>query len=154
VCGQLLLRLSYRLGRPGLRARHDVFDILRAYPWPGNIRELRNVLERAAVLTDGNEISVGHLPRELCSPAPCPLFVEGVGGELNDAVEQYKIRLIVDALRRNGWRKKRAAAELGLSPRALSHYIQRHELEAQRGDSAADDVQGDAPAPMGLDSGT
>ncbi|MEO6961815.1 MAG: sigma-54 dependent transcriptional regulator [Puia sp.] len=48
--------------RPGLHLSKDAIKLLMDYPWKGNIRELRNVLERAGILTDGNEILPEHLP--------------------------------------------------------------------------------------------
>ena len=130
----LLHRIRQQLGRLALRVADDVQPVLEAYAWPGNVRELRNVLERAGVLTDTDVIEAQHIPFEIRHP-PCHLDEEEPteAGELNEAVEQYKVRIILAALRACGWKKKEAAARLGLSPRALSHYIQRHELERHRG---------------------
>ena len=126
---QLLVRLALRLGHATpLRIAPAVIDVLREYRWPGNIRELRNILERAAVLAGAGEITSEHLPREICTRVPGPRCGDVVTGNLNDAVEQFKVHMITDALERNGWRKKAAAAELGLSPRAISYYVQRHGL--------------------------
>jgi transcriptional regulator with PAS, ATPase and Fis domain len=43
----------------------DALDLLRSHHWPGNIRELRNVIERAVVFCDDDLIEIGHLPREI-----------------------------------------------------------------------------------------
>ncbi len=128
---QLCARLAQRLGRPGLRVDSDaIVRDLGAYAWPGNVRELRNLLERAAVLSASDTIRSLELPRGAVSvPSPVPAEDD----DLNQAVEDFKRSRILAALRASGWRKKDAAEALGLSPRALSHYIQRYELEAERG---------------------
>jgi len=129
---QLLLRLGHRLGNPDLRISPQVLPSLQRYAWPGNVRELRNVLERAAVLAGRDEITEADLPSEILSDrAPAPQGGHEDQG-LNASLESYKIQLLLDALQAAGWKKKRAAEQLGLSPRALSHYIQRYDLERFR----------------------
>jgi DNA-binding NtrC family response regulator len=130
---ELLQKLALQLGRPVLRVSEEVVGVLAGHSWPGNVRELRNVLERAAVLTGGDLIGVQDLPAELTAPG-CPACREAPSTtSLNEAVEEFKVRSIVATLRACGWKKKDAAARLGLSPRALSHYIQRHDIERFRG---------------------
>jgi len=129
----LLVRLRTQLGLSSLRVSDGVLAALGAYPWPGNVRELRNVLERAAVLAEAGTIETRHLPFEILHPPSCATCGDAREvADLNEAVEQYKVQAILAALRSCGWRKKEAAARLGLSPRALSHYIQRHDLERHR----------------------
>ncbi|MGQ9585416.1 MAG: sigma 54-interacting transcriptional regulator [Anaerolineae bacterium] len=53
----------------------EALELMRAYHWPGNIRELRNVIERAVILCDGDEISVNHLPTEIAAQRPHPAAV-------------------------------------------------------------------------------
>jgi DNA-binding NtrC family response regulator len=61
IAGQILDRLGAALGRVGMTLTTDAVRTLRAYSWPGNIRELRNVLERAVLLTKGSSLSSGDL---------------------------------------------------------------------------------------------
>ncbi|MBN2800888.1 MAG: sigma-54-dependent Fis family transcriptional regulator [Deltaproteobacteria bacterium] len=126
----LLLRLANRLGRSELLIEDEALDLLERYPWPGNVRELRNVLERAAVLSGGERIRAEDLPADLTRPRTRAGEVDG--GSFLEAVESFKQEAILEALRQTDWRKKDAAAVLGLSPRALSHYIQRYDLESYR----------------------
>ncbi len=58
-------RLCHEMKRPVLGLDTGAMDILSAYPWPGNIRELRNTIERAVVLAAGPNISVGDLPADV-----------------------------------------------------------------------------------------
>ena len=109
---------------------NSAIDALFAYSWPGNARELRNVLERALILSGGGKICVEHLLLDCrCGAHAAPV---GEAATLRDKVKHYKIQLILAELRRKGWRKKLAAERLGLSQRALSHYIGKYDLEAFR----------------------
>ena len=65
------LKLSaQRLGRRITHIDDDAVEALKQHDWPGNIRELENVIERAVVLTDGDKITAGDLPPELALPSP------------------------------------------------------------------------------------
>jgi len=125
----LLDEIVVRLGRPGPGIGDEALEVLAGYHWPGNVRELRNILERAAVLAVDGPIGADHLPAELFEQndplGPTP-------GGLAEQVEAYKVQLLLDALRSCGWVKKEAAERLGLSPRALSHYISKYELDRHR----------------------
>jgi hypothetical protein len=57
---EILHNIAMDLGRPVLCVNSDGLDVLRSYSWPGNIRELRNVLERAALLADGDTLTARH----------------------------------------------------------------------------------------------
>ena len=62
---QFLLNIGKKENKPGLYLNKDALNLLKQHPWKGNIRELRNVLERAAILTDGMEILPEQLPFEI-----------------------------------------------------------------------------------------
>ena len=118
-----LQRLGRELKKPGLRIADAARAALRAYDWPGNIRELENTLERAAILCDRNTIE----PRDLAvSGAPSDDALRealDLSGSLDEAtaratrtVERLKI---ADALRKTSSRNE-AAELLGISPRTLT----------------------------------
>jgi DNA-binding NtrC family response regulator len=137
---ELGARLAQRLGRPGLVVDSEaVIAAMGDYAWPGNVRELRNLLERAAVLSCEDTIRSLELPclerpsPPATPPAPMPPAPPAGDGDLNRDVEAFKRARILEALEASGWVKKAAAEALGLSPRALSHYIQRYGLESKRG---------------------
>ena len=97
--------------------------VLAGYSWPGNIRELRNVLERAFILCEGERIEIEHLPPELFSAPPSPM--EGASifklppqGSSLAAVEQDFIR---QALEMSGGNQVRAAKILGISRDVLRY---------------------------------
>src|SRR5205814_9218940 len=51
----------------------EALDLLKRYPWPGNLRELENIIERAVVLATSRQVDVAHLPLHLQEPAPATL---------------------------------------------------------------------------------
>jgi DNA-binding NtrC family response regulator len=65
-------RLTRRLGRPTPRLSDEALGLLCSYAWPGNIRELRNVIERALVLCAGDVVTTEHLPAEKMRRHPWP----------------------------------------------------------------------------------
>ena len=101
----------------------EALACLRAYPFPGNVRELENEIERAVALADdGQSILPEHLSdriREAGAAARGPLT-------LNEAIEQLKRRMIEDALRECG-SKTRAAERLGLTRQSLQQMLRRRQ---------------------------
>jgi two-component system response regulator AtoC len=101
------------------------------YPWPGNIRELENLLERIVVLADGTEIMASDLPEDILHPtsdrAPVDISDHDLSVKRHSA-ELEKV-LIRRALERTGGNKTQAAELLELSPRALRYKIQDYGLE-------------------------
>jgi len=70
-----LARAAQRIGKSISHLDDETVDILKQYPWPGNIRELENIIERAVVLADSEVITPGDLPREILFPHPAQLQV-------------------------------------------------------------------------------
>jgi DNA-binding NtrC family response regulator len=108
---------------------------LKAYPWPGNIRELRNAVERAMLLTDGEELTLEHFP--LGGGLAAAKLGEGVAlPAAGIDLEQLERSLVVQALERSGWNQTRAAALLGLNRDQIRYRIEKFKLER----SAAEQV--------------
>jgi len=145
-----LLAQHSRGQRPVPRLSLEAAQRLQAHDWPGNIRELDNVIQRALILAVGDEIQAealhfeaatdglssapgGGLTDESGPTSPDSSEFEGASqpagkeGEhaLDDALKQREYRLIVDALRSEGGSRKQAAARLGISPRTLRYKIAR-----------------------------
>lgn len=110
----------------------EAMEVLLEYPWPGNIRELENVLERALVLTEGPRIALDDLPESVRVPSPATPLPTSVSGE-DLSVKRHGARLekhlIELALDRTGGNKTRAAELLELSPRALRYKIQEYGVQ-------------------------
>ena len=110
-----------------LRIAADTLACLRTYTYPGNIRELRNILERASLLCDGDTVQRRHLPEELQYPEDHPqapalpgsmLTTSPVPGRSPDQPEPDDVDLAA-ALRSHRGSRKALAAKLGLSERTL-----------------------------------
>ena len=132
IADALLERLT-PAGRPRLRLDADARRRLLAHAWPGNVRELENVLQRAAILAQGETIGSDdiHFDTELeAEPVPAetaalpPQDREVPSGGLGGDLRSREHRLILDALARH--RSRKAAAEaLGISPRTLRYKLAR-----------------------------
>lgn len=107
-------------GRGNLKIGTDVISALLNYSWPGNIRELRNVVERLVILADGDLVRKEHLPESirLCRQQP---KLESLGTSLVEETERTERQLILKTLDEVGGNKSRAAKVLGI-PRSTLYY--------------------------------
>ena len=113
-------------------------EALRSHRWPGNIRELRNVIERAVILCDGPEIKPNHLPAEIAADQQAPVLVVGravpalppEGIDLKRTVGELEHRLVEQAMERAGGNQTLAAQLLGLSRDELRYRLNKYKKEA------------------------
>jgi len=104
------------------------FDALAVYDWPGNVRELENALERAVVLTSGEEIDAPALPERIVAPRPQPLAAERPAA--NPTLDVIERAYILWVLQTEGGNKSRAAEILGIDPSTLYRKLAKYEIEA------------------------
>jgi len=137
---QLAERILQQIAEDGGMARKHLslaaLAALSAYPFPGNVRELQNVLERASALADGTELG----PADLRLPNPTagqphadrdavadeiahPLATEIEPRPLEDRLDEIEKRAILDALDATHWNRTAAAKRLGMSPRSLRYRL-------------------------------
>jgi formate hydrogenlyase transcriptional activator len=112
--------LGQALGKPVERISQDTMESLQRYPWPGNIRELRNVIERALILGDSSTLHVS-LPAIPSEPRTA-----------DETLEEAERKMILDALERSRWRIRGnggAAEILGLKPSTLEHRMKRLDIK-------------------------
>ena len=115
--------------RPQLRLPQTLLTLFTTYDWPGNIRQLQNVVERMVVLCRGNEITIADLPEFLqqrtmdATPPQASRIAEGM---TLDAVEK---QLILQALRKFNWNQTQTALFLGVTRKTLIGKIARHGIE-------------------------
>ncbi len=104
---------------------------LKAYAWPGNIRELRNAIERAMLLVEGDELTLESFP--MGGGAAVARLTDGV--ELSASgidIEQLERSLVVQALEQSAWNQTRAATLLGLNRDQIRYRIEKFKLERQQ----------------------
>jgi two-component system NtrC family response regulator len=110
----------------------EALTVLRGYPWPGNIRELENMLERAVILSSGTSIQVEDLPihpKPLPGPEWSPDQVIPPGLKLNEVLEMVEKKMIVDALAKTGHVQSHAADLLGIARNLLFYKIKKFNLD-------------------------
>ena len=104
-------------------------DLLRSYDWPGNVREIRNCIERAVLLSDGSVIRTGDISIQGVEPRT-EKESGGNGGLSSLALNEKEI--ILDALKRNDWIQKDAAETLGISKRVIHYKIRKYGITHPR----------------------
>jgi len=104
-------------------------DCLCSYPFPGNVREVENEIERAVALVEDNGvIELQHLSENLRAAAACNGVSEPACGNLKQRVEAMEVKALRDALTKHSGNKSLAAKDLGLSRFGLIKKIQRYNL--------------------------
>jgi len=143
-----LSRLAEGAGRRSPALSAEALGLMRAYAWPGNIRELRNVIERAFVLCAGPEITIDHLPTDkmrrrpaaplpvtspatatapgVAQPSGAPAFGETRG------LKELERQAIVDALERCHFNQSRAAELLGMPRRTFCKRLKEYAIPRPR----------------------
>jgi transcriptional regulator with PAS, ATPase and Fis domain len=112
--------LLARLGKPQpARLAPDAIECLERYDYPGNVRELRNILERASLLADGPRIERRHLPPEICAAA-CAAVRRG-----NPRLQEAERREFEAALAEHAGSRRELAHRLGISERTLYRKLRR-----------------------------
>ena len=119
-----------RLGRELTGVSSEAMAEMERHSWPGNIRELRNVVQRAVVLSEGDVL---RLPGPLGERGTAPLPVdsdEPRGSTLAEEMRLFKRRSVRAALQRAGGDRARAAEDLGVSRQTLTRFIRELDLQA------------------------
>jgi two-component system response regulator FlrC len=119
-------RLAARMGKHGMRLSPDAEKCLEHHAWPGNIRELENVIQRAMILASGATIEVEHLllPRQALPPAAS----SAAGHEEMDMKSLEKAHIMETLAAVKGARKL-AAERLGISERTLRYKLRQYREE-------------------------
>lgn len=106
----------------------DALAALENYPWPGNIRELQNVVERAVLLGKSELITAGDLPRDITGGGN--VTVSRIGNmTLKEALEEPERQIILDVLEANNWNRNATADSLGVNRTTLYKKMKKLGLE-------------------------
>ncbi len=139
----ILERIATQSGQSALRLGPSGLETLASYHFPGNVRELENILERAIALCDGNEINAEeiYLPqgsRPGTSPIPPPVAGEDEPSEelsthgelpLEDYLGEVEKKAILQALEETRWNRTAAAKKLGMTLRSLRYRLSKLGLD-------------------------
>jgi Nif-specific regulatory protein len=124
LVNHFVARMAQELGSATPAVSEQATALMCAYRWPGNIRELRNVIERAVLLCDRGTIEAGQLPREISGEAEPERIDEDVS-----SLEGYEKAMIVKALKDCNWNQSQAARVLGVSRDNLRYRLKKYNLD-------------------------
>jgi DNA-binding NtrC family response regulator len=145
-----LLRFCTKMNKPLMTIQSEAYDALLRYPWPGNVRQLQNVIERAVVLTQGSLITPRNLPQEVLHNVPhesAPSSQSASGFEMSDGLSEIPLprplltasqslnladrekAALLAALEQSRGNKKKAAELLGIHRPTLYTKLKKFGLE-------------------------
>jgi DNA-binding NtrC family response regulator len=121
----------------------DALVALRAYGWPGNVRQLKNCLERAVILANDGRITINELPPEVARPATASgAFISAAGDASapnvyappgtstpSSSLREVERQQILAALEQTNWHRGKTAELLGISPSTLYRRLRDYNLE-------------------------
>ncbi|MBI4635484.1 MAG: sigma-54-dependent Fis family transcriptional regulator [Candidatus Rokubacteria bacterium] len=145
LVAHFIQKISAEVGKAVRGVSPEALAVLEHYHWPGNIRELENVVERAIVLGSDEILGVDALPPHLGHPREVqemPMELPAPGLDLEAMLDRIEYRYIQMALERTGGVQTRAAELLGVSFRQFRYKLQKHALRA--GSRAARSPEGRA----------
>ncbi len=128
IAGMLLARLGERAGTDSPTLSPEALQKLEHYSYPGNVRELENILERAMTLYSGKEIQADDVQLRAAAPNRGTEPEEG-DADLEEHLEDVEREAIVRALEENRYNKTATARQLGITFRALRYRIKKLGIE-------------------------
>lgn len=138
LAGHLLKQLG---GANPPELAEDALDAIRAYHWPGNVRQLRNCLERGVLLADNDRITLRELPPEVVNPSSVvrtgvvtspgvpATTIASDGSSATSSLRDVERQQILSALEQTGWHRGKTADILGISPSTLYRRLRDYNLE-------------------------
>jgi len=117
---------------PEIGMASPALQMMMGYAWPGNVRELQNTVERAAVLSQGQEITVAHLPDSITEMFH-QSFISGKDDKalsIDDKLKEIEKGMIIEALKKTKGIQVRAAELIGINQRSLWHRIKKYQIDA------------------------
>jgi Nif-specific regulatory protein len=131
------LHKSNERNEKNLKITSDLLDFMIEHPWPGNVREMQNLVERMVILAEGDRLTLQDVPSNFVIPEPRQYDPSANGDPVyrparvlhsGDSLEAIERREIEASLKRNGWVQIRAARELGLTQRQIGYRIKKYGL--------------------------
>jgi two-component system response regulator AtoC len=125
-------RFAAEMGKAGLGLSASALDLLSRYPFPGNVRELENAVERAVILGDGAELDARDFSFAGANMNPPPALPPSVAAAPDVGVlslRELEQRAIEAALLRNGGHREQSAQDLGITRRTLLNKMKEFGLQ-------------------------
>ena len=127
----LLRHFAARVGCPHVVFAKETLKALSAYPWPGNVREVENLVTRMMILREGDTIGIEDLPKNIMTR-------QKHGGQMSVvnlppegySLEQLEREVVIEALERNDWNKSAAAAFLKIPRHVLLYRLEKYGIAA------------------------
>ncbi len=119
---------SVRMNKPYLKIDKSIVSVLKKYQFPGNVRELKNMTERAVILSKGNLLTVQDFPLKTS--------VSSSGGSSNEllTMQEQEVRLLRQALKDHGYNQRAAADALGITRDSLIRRMKKHNIRIKKED--------------------
>ena len=124
----LLRRINREIRKSVRRVPSDVMDVLMAHDWPGNVRQLENVLMKAVVMAQGDVLSVSHLPNEIIPDGETETDFNGASLGSKSSLKELEMDHIQQVLDSTGWHRGQACEILGISRPRLERRIREYGL--------------------------
>lgn len=115
-------------GKPVECFSDEAMSALQSYAWPGNVRQLQNIIERSVLLSRNPKITLADLPKEFSSIEPNTIRPVA-GRTLKEALEEPERRIILEVLELNGWNRQATADSLGINRTTLFKKMRRLGLD-------------------------
>jgi Nif-specific regulatory protein len=104
----------------------SAMDALQKYNWPGNVREMENLIERLAIISDTGKIEISHISPYISQPhKDADEKAPGL-----DSLKEMEKKEVIAALERNNWIQSRAAKDLGITLRQMGYRIKKYSLDS------------------------
>jgi DNA-binding NtrC family response regulator len=135
LIAHFLQKYCEKMGKRPKRFTPDVVGLLESYAWPGNIRELENVIERIVAIEDRETVTVSCLPPDIVTPQKKKIETQEMfspGFSLTRHLDELTKKYIQEALAITGGSLQKAAPLLGLSYRTIRYLIGKYDLNQVR----------------------
>lgn len=119
LCETGLYRFAAEAGRTPARISDDAIECLRAHPWPGNVRQLLNLLRALTMLEEGPFLTRDALPEDIRNPVHAAPVPDGPSGFAGQTMAQIERAVLEDTIARHDGSVPRAARELDLAPSTI-----------------------------------